>query len=153
MFMAEKPTKKSELERRRSLAEDMYIRLNMSGREIAEYFQVSEQTVSNWKKGRTGETTWDERKRDNQINPLKLKETLLEEAKNIADGNEPKIKSDALSKVMAAINMLDKTVNPRTVMAVFKLFDNFMAETNPEKAVEFTTYHKLFLQHLIALES
>lgn len=147
------PRTKAELERLRDLAEDMYIRQGKTGREIADLLDISEQTISGWKKGREGEKTWDDRKRDAQLTPVKLKETLMTEAQNIATGVGSKINADQLSKVMKAINDLDKTVNPRVVMAVFQGFDNYMAEINPEKAVEFTDYHKLYLQYIISLES
>lgn len=147
------PRTKAELERLRDLAEDMYIRQGKTGREIADLLDISEQTITAWKKGREGEKSWDDRKRDAQLTPVKLKETLMIEAQNIATGVGSGINADQLSKVMKAINDLDKTVNPRVVMAVFQGFDNYMAETNPEKAVEFTDYHKLYLQYIISLES
>lgn len=147
------PRTKAELERLRDLAEDMYIRQGKTGREIADLLDVSEQTISGWKKGREGEKSWDDRKRDAQLTPVKLKETLMTEAQNIATGAGSNINADQLSKVMKAINDLDKTVNPRVVMAVFQGFDNYMAEINPEKAIEFTDYHKLYLQYIISLES
>lgn len=147
------PRTKAELERLRDLAEDMYIRQGKTGREIADLLDISEQTISGWKKGREGEKSWDDRKRDAQLTPIKLKETLMDEADWIAKGNKPRIDADALSKVMKGIFGLDKTVNPRVVMSVFQGFDNYMAEINPEKAVEFTDYHKLYLQYIISLES
>lgn len=147
------PRTKAEIERLRDLAEDMYIRQGKTGREIAEILDLTEQTISNWKKGRDDEKTWDERKRDAQLTPVKLKELLMEEARKIVSDEGSTINADQLSKVMKAINDLDKTVNPRVVMSVFQGFDNFMAEINPEKAIEFTEFHKLYLQHIIALES
>lgn len=42
-------------DKKREIAEDMYIRLGLTGREIAENLGVTEQTVSRWKKGREGE--------------------------------------------------------------------------------------------------
>ena len=41
-------------DKKREIAEDMYIRLGLTGREIAENLGVTEQTVSRWKKGREG---------------------------------------------------------------------------------------------------
>ena len=48
-------------EKKREIAEDMYIRLGLTGREIAENLSITEQTVSRWKKGRGGEKSWDDR--------------------------------------------------------------------------------------------
>lgn len=140
-------------EKKREIAEDMYIRLGMTGREIAENLGVTEQTVSRWKKGRDGEKNWDARKNEAQLTPLKIKELLLEEAHKIAKGEESSIKADQLSKIMAAIDQLDKKINVRTVMDVFREFDNWMAEQEPKIAILFTRFHKLFLQYRISLEA
>ena len=140
-------------EKKREIAEDMYIRLGMTGREIAENLGVTEQTVSRWKKGRDGEKNWDARKNEAQLTPLKKKELLLEEAHKIAKGEESSIKADQLSKIMAAIDQLDKKINVRTVMDVFREFDNWMAEQEPKTAILFTRFHKLFLQYRISLEA
>lgn len=144
---------KNDLERLRSLAEDMFINIGKTGREIAETLGVSEQSVSTWRKGREGERSWDERKRDIQLTPVKLKELLLNEARKIVDNEKSTVNADQLSKIMSAIDKLDKSVNPRVVMTVFQMFDNYMAEIDPNMALTFTEYHKRFLQHLIALES
>ena len=151
--MAKKQRTKGELERLRAIAEDMFIRLGKTGREIADALDITEQTVSTWRKGREGERSWDDRKRDLQLTPVKLKELLLNEAQKIVKNEGSTINADQLSKIMSAIDKLDRNVNPRVVMTVFQLFDNFMADTNPEMAVKFLEYHKMFLQHIIALES
>lgn len=140
-------------EKKREIAEDMYIRLTLTGREIAENLGVTEQTVSRWKKGREGEKSWDDRKTESQLTPLKIKELLLKEAEKLAKGEESNVKADQLSKIMSAIDQLDKKINVRTVMDVFREFDNWMAEQEPATAILFTKWHKLFLQYRITLES
>lgn len=95
-------------EKKRGIAEDMYIRLGLTGREIAENLGVTEQTVSRWKKGREGERSWDDRRTESSLTPLKIKETLLKEAEKLARGEESGVKADQLSKIMAAIDQLDK---------------------------------------------
>lgn len=140
-------------DKKRGIAEDMYIRLGLTGREIAENLGVTEQTVSRWKKGREGEKSWDDRKTESCLTPLKIKEMLLKEAEKLAKGEESTVKADQLSKIMSAIDQLDKKINVRTVMDVFREFDNWMAEQEPATAVQFTRFHKLFLQYRISLES
>lgn len=140
-------------DKKRGIAEDMYIRLGLTGREIAENLGVTEQTVSRWKKGREGEKSWDDRKTESCLTPLKIKELLLKEAEKLARGEESTVKADQLSKIMSAIDQLDKKINVRTVMDVFREFDNWMAEQEPTTAVQFTRFHKLFLQYRISLES
>ena len=140
-------------DKKREIAEDMYIRLSLTGREIAENLGVTEQTVSRWKKGRDGEKSWDDRKTEAQLTPLKIKELLLKEAEKLAKGEESNVKADQLSKIMSAIDQLDKKINVRTVMDVFREFDNWMAEQDPATAILFTKWHKPFLQYRVSLES
>lgn len=140
-------------DKKREIAEDMYIRLGMNGREIAEQLNVTEQTVSRWKKGRDGEKSWDDRKTEASLTPVKIKELLLQEAYKVAKGEASTINSDQISKLMAAIDRLDKKINTRTVMDVFREFDNWMAEQEPATAILFTRFHKLFLQYRISIES
>lgn len=140
-------------DKKREIAEDMYIRLGMTGREIADSLSITEQTVSRWKKGRDGEKSWDDRKTESQLTPLKIKELLLKEAEKIAKGEESTIQADKLSKIMSAIDQLDKKINVRTVMDVFKEFDLWMSEQDPATAILFTKFHKLFLQYRISIEA
>lgn len=144
---------KRNLEQLRQSAEDFYIRLGMTGKEITELLGISEQTVSKWKKGRDGETTWDNRKAEMQLTPVKVKEILLQEAMKVAKGENCTVDADKLSKMVSAIEKLDRKINVRIIIDVFREFDNYMAEVEPKMAVNFTKYHKMFLQHRIALES
>lgn len=136
----------------REIAEDLYIRAGMSGRDIAENLGVTEQTVSRWKKGRDGEKPWDDRKNEMQLTPVRIKELLIDQAHKIANGEKATVDADSLSKIVAAIDRFDKKVNIRLIVAVFQEFDNFMAETDPHTAVKFTEYHKMFLRHRVKLE-
>ena len=121
-------------DKKREIAEDMYIRLGLTGREIAE-------------------NSWDDRKTEAQLTPLKIKELLLKEAEKLAKGEESLVKADQLSKIMAAIDQLDKKINVRTVMDVFREFDIWMSEQEPATAIQFTRWHKLFLQYRVSLEA
>jgi transcriptional regulator with XRE-family HTH domain len=145
--------KQTDSKKLRSTAEDMYIHANMTGRDIAELLGVAEQTISRWKKGRDGERDWEERRAEVSITPGKVKEILMGLALNVAKGEKTDIDAAKLSKIVSAIDRLDKKVNARITIDVFKEFDNFMAEINPTIAVEFTKYHKLFIQHKIAMEA
>lgn len=141
---------RAELERIRTLAEDLYINKGFTSDRICSEWDISAQTLVKWKKGRPGEKSWDERKVFNELTPVKLREVLLEEALCIAQGKEPKLKADALSKVMSAIDKLDGTVNPRVIASVFVTFNNWLVEIDPVVAGEFTKYQRMFLQHSIS---
>jgi transposase len=141
---------RAELERIRMLIEDLYINRGFSTEKIVAEWDVSAQTLVKWKKGRTGEKSWDERKVFNELTPVKLREVLLEEALKIAQGNEPALKADALSKVMSAIDKLDSTVNPRVIASVFISFNNWFVDIDPVMANEFTKFQRMFLQHSIS---
>ena len=54
---------------------------------------------------------------------------------------------------MSAIDQLDKKINVRTVMDVFKEFDLWMSEQDPATAILFTKFHKLFLQYRISIDA
>jgi len=131
------------------IAEDLFIRAGLTAKDISEQLGVSEQTLTKWKK----KGNWESRKQEISTSPLKIKELLLSEAHKIAGGEISTIDSDKLSKIMAAIDRLDKRISVRVVMDVFREFDNYMAEVEPKKALEFTKYHKLFLQHRINIEA
>lgn len=141
---------RKELERIRGISEDLYINKGFSLVQIGQDWDVSAQTLTKWKKGRTGEKSWDERKVFNDLTPVKLREVLLNEALNIANGNEPKLKADALSKVMAAIDKIDNSVNPRITASVFISFNTWLVDIDPVKANEFTKFQRMFLQHAIS---
>lgn len=141
---------KNELDRIRSLMEDLYINKGYSLPQLAEEWEISIQSLTKWKKGKPGEKSWDERKAFNDLTPVKLREVLLEEALNIAGGNEPKLKADALSKVMSAIDKLDGTVNPRVISSALISFNNWLVDIDPAKANEFTKYQRMYLQHYIS---
>lgn len=136
----------------REICEDLYIRNNVTAKELCEKFEVSEQTFSKWKKGRDGEKSWEERKRMLLFTPVKLKELLMEEAQNIAAGNAPKFSSDAMAKIMKSIEQVDKRINPRIVFDVLRELDNFISQSDGVFATKCTEYHKQFLLYKISLE-
>jgi len=141
---------RKELEKIRSLAEDLYINKGFNLQQIECDWDISAQTLSKWKKGKPGEKSWDDRKAFNDLTPVKLREVLLNEALNIAEGNEPKLKADALSKVMSAIDKLDATLNPRVMSSSLMAFNNWLVDVDPIKANEFTKFQRMFLQHYIS---
>ena len=142
---------KAELRRLRSIAEDYYIRMNKTQKEIAGLIGVTEQTIGIWKKGDPGEKTWDERKRDAEMTPGKLRELILNEAHKVVKGERSDVNADQLSKFMAALDRVDKQVNPHTAMSLFMMFDEWLNKIDHDKAVEVTKLHMEFMKHLVEL--
>lgn len=139
-------------DKKREIAEDLFIRGVMNAKAIAIHLSVSEQTLTKWKKGKPGEKSWEERKRELNLTPLKLKEKLLEEANKIANGETSFINADALSKIMSAVDKLDKKISLRVVIDVIKELDNYVSKHDPKKALEFTEWHKKFIANFALSE-
>ncbi|MXV37682.1 hypothetical protein GO491_03155 [Flavobacteriaceae bacterium Ap0902] len=131
-------------------AEEFYIEnLEITLKQVAEHFKVTEKTVGSWAK-RYG---WEEKRLDFHASPTVIKQRLQQEALNLTNGEVASFNADAVNKIMAAIDRLDKRADPIVVHKILKDLDNFISEINPEFAKECTTFHKQFLQHRINLEN
>ncbi|MCT4640392.1 MAG: phage terminase small subunit-related protein [Bacteroidales bacterium] len=135
--------------KKREIAERMFIDQGATGKAIAEQLEVSEQTVSRWKK----DHNWDDRRRQTLTAPHKIKEILLEELENVANGQKAKIDADALAKINKVIDTLTDKVSVQVVITVFKEFDNWMADQEPDVAISFLEWHKQFILHKATQES
>ncbi len=138
--------------KKRELAERMFIEEGMTGKAIAEELEVSEVTVSNWRKGRDGEKDWDERRAEVLSAPHKIKEILLKQLKLVAEGEKATIDADALIKISKVIETVSGKISTQVVFTVFKEFDNWMASQDPQMAMKFLEYHKLFIHHKASTE-
>lgn len=133
-------------DKRRILAEGMFIEQGMTGEAIAEMLDVRAATVSGWRKA----DDWDRRRDENLAAPHKLREVLMAELKRISAGEKPTIDADALSKVAKVMDTINDKITPQIAMSILKQFDNWMADQDPKTAVSFLEWHKKFLQHIIA---
>lgn len=104
---------------------------------------------------------WDATREMFETGPSQLKKILLKEAVRISKGEArtdesgqaiKPIDADALSKVMKAYDYVSKKAGPEIIRDVFVEFDNFVVTIDPKIAQEFTKFHRMFLQHRIALE-
>jgi len=143
---------RAELKRLKPICEDMYVNKGYTLTQLASEWEVSEQTLVKWKKGEAGEKSWDEKRSFVMLTPLKLKELLLNEALTISEGKESTFNADKLSKIIAAIDRIDKRINPRIVIHVLKDFDKWMSDIDPAMCVEFLRYHKMYIQEVISRE-
>ena len=139
-------------EKKRGLAERMFIDDGMTAKAIAAELETTEQTLTRWRKGRTGEKNWDIRRAELLAAPHKIKEILTKELQNIAEGNKPAIDADALSKVGKVLEGISGKVSTQIVLSVFKEFDNWMAEQEAETAIVFLDWHKKFILYKASLE-
>lgn len=139
--------------KKRALAERMFINDGLNCKQISPAIEVSEQTLSKWRKGKPGEKDWDSRRAEVITAPHVIKEILLKELKLVAEGEKPNIDADALAKISKVLESVSGKVSVQIVMSVFKEFDNWMAEQDPKTAVLFTEYHKRFLMYRINLEA
>lgn len=133
----------------RQRAEDWYIEnLNCSQAEIAEQFNISTNTVSSWAK----KHEWDKKRVEYHSSPVKIKQLLQNELMSVAQGNDPKLNADAISKLNVALDRLDKKLDAFVVKRVLMELDNFISQTNPKFAADCVQYHRQFLHHRINLE-
>ncbi|WP_271782217.1 DUF1804 family protein [Aquimarina algiphila] len=139
-------------EKKRTLAERMFIDEGMTAKSIALELDTTEQTLGRWRKGKTGEKDWDTRRAELLAAPHKIKEILTKELQNIAEGNKPLIDADALSKVGKVLEGISGKVSTQIVLSVFKEFDNWMADQEPETAILFLDWHKKFILYKASLE-
>ena len=134
------------------MAERMFVEDGMTAKAIAVQLDVSEQTLSKWRKGKEGEKAWDDKRAEMLASPHKIKEILLKELILVAGGEKSNVDADALAKINKVIESLSDKISVQVVFSVFKEFDNWMADQDPKTAVLFTEWHKQFLLYKINLE-
>ena len=127
------------------MAERMFVEDGMTAKAIAEQLDVSEQTLSKWRKGKEGEKSWDDKRAQMLASPHKIKEILFKELMLVAGGEKSAVDADALAKINKVIETLSESTSVQIVFSVFKEFDNWMADQDPKTAVLFTEYHKQFI--------
>lgn len=139
-------------EKKRALAERMFINEGMTCKAISVEIDISEQTLTRWRKGRTGEKDWDYRRAENLSAPHIIRELLTKELQKISEGKPSVVDADALSKVSKVIEAMSGKVSVQVVLSVFKEFDNWMASQEPETAVLFLDWHKNFILYKASVE-
>ncbi|MEQ8581216.1 MAG: hypothetical protein RIC30_09415 [Marinoscillum sp.] len=139
-------------DKKRFLAERYYINEGKSGKWIAEYLEVTEATVSRWKKGRPGEKEWDTRKAEHLSAPHKIKELVLKAMLEVAEGEKPSIDTNALSQMAASLQKIDKQIGVQIIISVIMELDKFVATEAPEYALLYAKIHQKFI-HMKASQS
>lgn len=134
------------------MAERMFVEDGMTAKAIAEQLEVSEQTLSKWRKGKEGEKSWDDKRAEMLASPHKIREILIRELMIVAGGEKSMVDADALAKINKVIETLSDKISAQVVFSVFKEFDNWMADQDPKTAILFTEYHKQFILYKINQE-
>lgn len=129
-------------------AERRFVEEGMTAKTIAWGLEVSEQSLSKWKR----DGRWDDKRAEMLASPHKIREILIRELKVVAEGGTSIIDADALSKINKVIEGLSGSTSVQIVFSVFKEFDNWMADQDPKTAVLFTEYHKQFILYKINQE-
>lgn len=134
------------------MAERMFVEDGMTAKAIAEQLDLSEQTLSKWRKGKEGEKSWDDKRAEMLASPHKIREILIRELMIVAGGEKSLVDADALAKINKVIETLSDKISAQVVFSVFKEFDNWMADQDPKTAILFTEYHKQFILYKINQE-
>ncbi len=129
----------------RALAEKMFVEEGLTAKAIAASLEVTEQTIGRWRKGIQGDVSWDEKRKSYLTAPNNIKKVLMAELSDLAEGKDSRIDVKAIAAVTKAIELLSDKVSAQIVMTVFKEFDSWMAVQDPEAAISFLEWHKMFL--------
>lgn len=140
-------TRRRRKEEQRINAEIMFINYQMNAKAIAETLDVTEKTVGEWRAA----GNWDAKRDEFFASPLKIRQLLLTEMKNLAEGGIATIDADSLSKVVKAFEACSDKISPPVVVAVMQMLDNWLAEYDPELAVKSLVPHRSFIQHIISI--
>lgn len=131
----------------RAMAERMYVEEGMTAKAIANAIDVTEQTIGRWKKGIQGDISWDEKRNQYLSAPSNIKKILTNELIHLSKGGDATLDIKAITDITKAIATMSEKVSTQVVFSVFKEFDMWMSEQDPEMAIQFMEWHKIFLLH------
>lgn len=124
---------------KRDMAGMMFIQWKMDGDEISRDLEVSEPTISKWRK----EDNWDAQRRVDNLKSQNLINNYYEQSQIIIDAAKTAKRPldskecDMLAKLASSIEKLSKNVSPSQIMDVFMDFNNEL------KAVDFELVKRL----------
>jgi len=131
-------------------AEVMFVEHGYTCNAIAEALGISEVSLSRWR----NIMAWDKKRDEYLCSPYKIREVLMKELASIAEGNKAKINADSLSKIQRVFQAFEKSSSSiPVILSVFKAFDNWMADNDPQTAILFTEWHKKYLHHVANLQA
>lgn len=136
---------------KKALAALLYINQELSGKEVAEIIDVSENTVSKWNK----EEHWDRQRSAMRTTPEKLVLRYYKQSDKIIDVAEEEQRAlttaevDALAKLAASISKIDKTVSENIVMSVLRNYNNWLLLIDPDTAKANAKHQINYVQTLL----
>lgn len=143
--MTQKRTNNSVL---MALAQRMFVEEGMTAKNIANTIGVTEQTVGKWRKGvGTNPVSWDTLRQQHLSAPHNIKKALNRELSDLVEGKEASLDMSAINAAIKALQSMSDETSTQTVYSVFKEFDNWMGEQDPNMAIQFLEWHRLFLLH------
>ncbi len=146
-FIKKQMAKRVNNEPLRAMAERMYVEEGMTAKAIANAIDVTEQTIGRWKKGLSGDISWDEKRSQYLSAPNNIKKVLTNELIHLTKGGDATLDIKAITDITKAIATLSDKVSTQVVFSVFKEFDMWMSDQDPELAIKFMEFHKAFLLH------
>lgn len=132
-----------------SLAERMFVEEGLTAKAIADATDMSEQTIGRWRK----DGNWDEKRKQFLQAPQNIKKAITEELQRLTSGYEAQLDMKAINAAIKAQREISDEIGVQVVYSVFKEFDNWMASQDPEQAIKFLEWHKLFLINKAQQES
>ncbi|MEI7486859.1 MAG: helix-turn-helix domain-containing protein [Chryseobacterium sp.] len=131
----------------RAMAERMFVEEGMTAKSIAATLDITEQTVGRWRKGIQNDISWDDKRTQFLSTPHNIKKILMNELNHLSKGGEATIDVKAIADVNKVISTLSDKVSLQIAYTVFKETDNWIAQQDPEAAIQTSEWHKLFLLH------
>lgn len=145
-------TKKVSRSKLKFLAERMFVEEGMTAKAISETLGVTEKTVGTWRRASGEKTNWDEKRKSFLATPHNIKRLITDELSNLVKGEKAELDMKAINDAIKALQSMDEETSTEVVFTVFREFDNWMADQDPDMAAQFLEWHKLFLLHKAQLE-
>ncbi|MCG8186695.1 hypothetical protein J2Q11_11825 [Tenacibaculum finnmarkense genomovar finnmarkense] len=132
----------------RAIAQRMFVEEGLNAKAIAIALDKTEQTIGRWRKGfGDNPINWDEERKQFLATPHNIRKLIAKELSQLVEGKKAELDMKAIQAAIKALqNMADET-SVEVVYTVFKEFDNWMAEQEPEIAISFLEWHKNYLLH------
>ncbi|CAN5435523.1 hypothetical protein BH09BAC1_BH09BAC1_04900 [soil metagenome] len=136
---------------KKELAHLLYLETDQSQKEIAAAVETTEQTLVKW----VDAGGWKQEKQATTLSPDKLIRRYYDQSSRVLDIADEESRAltsaetDVLVKLAAAIEKLDKKVNPSITMAVLMRFNNHLKLVAPELVKQIVRHQLEYVQTLI----